>query len=120
MAKKFVWAALAFVAGFLLAWAAVLSTRSPDIDKPSVAGNHWRHAVTGHRQIDPDLKRSVNALLEAANYLAYVQNREQDAEYANHLYEQINWIRDLAEMLLPTENDWGGTNIVPFVPRQRA
>ena len=71
------------------------------------------------RQVDPDLKRSVNALLEAANYLAYVQNREQDVEYANHLYEQINWIRDLAEILLPTENDFG-TNVVPFVPRQRA
>ena len=75
--------------------------------------------MTEHRQVDPDLKRSVNSLLEAANYLAYVQNREQDAEYPNHLYEQINWIRDLAEILLPTENDFG-PNVIPFVPRQRA
>ena len=82
------------------------------------AGTSLR-GVAMARQVDPDLKRSVNALLEAANYLAYVQNREQDAEYSNHLYEQINWIRDLAEILLPTENDFG-TNVVPFVPRQRA
>ena len=70
--------------------------KSMDTTSSLFAARSSRAAVMAKVECDPDLKRSVNALLEAANYLAYVQNREQDAEYANHLYEQINWIRDIS------------------------
>ena len=72
------------------------------------------------RQDDIDLKNCCSHLLQAANDLSYVQNREENDEYANHLYTTIGWIRDLAESLKPTVEDWGGDNVIPFVPRHRA
>ena len=73
-----------------------------------------------NQDFDPDIKRCVSDLLSAANNLAYAQNRELDPEHANYLFAKINEIRDLAEILMPTVEDWGGANIVPFVPKQRA
>ena len=69
------------------------------------------------QDFDPDLKKCVIDLLSAANNLAYAQNTEPDADRANYLYFKINQIRDMAEEILPTENDFG-TNVVPFVPRR--
>ena len=79
-----------------------------------------RVVAMANQDFDPDIKRCVSDLLSAANNLAYAQNRELDIDLANYLYFKIGEIRDLAEELLPTVEDWGGANIVPFVPKQRA
>ena len=84
------------------------------------ADRSLRVAAMANQDFDPDIKRCVSDLLSAANNLAYAQNREQDIERANYLYFKISVIRDLAEELMPTVEDWGGANVVPFVPKQRA
>ena len=84
------------------------------------ADRSLRVAAMANQDFDPDIKHCVRDLLSAANNLAYAQNREQDVDRANYLYFKISVIRDLAEELMPTVEDWGGANVVPFVPKQRA
>lgn len=66
---------------------------------------------------DPELKRAVDRLLESANLLCVVASREVNDDVANFLATSINQIRDLATILLPPIEDFGGSNVVPFRAR---
>lgn len=64
------------------------------------------------------LKITANLLLEAASNMAIMAGSGHiDDNTASFLDQEIDKLRDLASIICQPEEDFGGTNVVPFRPR---
>lgn len=64
--------------------------------------------------IADDLAKAVDLLLEAALYVTNCSQISSDQTAKTFYMEAVDSIRDMATVLSPSDEDFGGTNVVPL------